>query len=476
MSDAIAQTRAGLVRGDERDGVRRWLGVPYAAAPVGTRRFRPPEPPAPWQGERDARKVGPVAMQQRESMLSGLTAKSLISEDCLSLNIYAPASGTGHPVLVWIHGGAFVMGAGSVPIYNGQSFAARHDLVVVTLNYRLGLFGFLLIDDLGGDQGNLGLLDQIAALAWVRDNIAAFGGDPSRVTVMGESAGAMSIAYMLAMPAARGLFHGAILCSGAGALEPPTRDAAEAFGTEVLGLLGVTREDLADVPAERILAVQDELLRQRGLAAVQPYIDGVNVPRAPRDAALAGEIARVPLLLGTNRDELALFDLAMPAATKIVEAQLRGRIGARADELRALYRSWSDVGGDAVFRIPAIRLAEVHPAPVYMYRLDAASPQFGGRLGAAHAIDLPLVWNNLANPLGQLLLGDVEPFRGVALRIHDTWAAFARTGVPDGGGLPAWPRYAAADRATLIIDRDTAAVERDPGGAQRELWNQLLAR
>ncbi|HEY1812869.1 MAG TPA: carboxylesterase/lipase family protein [Kofleriaceae bacterium] len=472
MTDhVIARTRAGAVRGREQDGVRQWLGVPFAAAPIGSRRFRAPEPAEPWTGERDALHVGPVAMQSREPMLAGITPSTVISEDCLSLNVYAPARGSGHPVIVWIHGGAFVMGSGSMPLYNGSSFVERHDLVVVTINYRLGLFGFSLLG-----EPNVGLLDQIAALRWVQDNIAEFGGDPDRVTVMGESAGAISIAHLLTMPLAHGTFHRAILQSGAGAIEPMTRTEAEATATDVLSELGATREALADMPAERILAVQATLMAKRGLAAIAPCVDGVSVPLAPRVAAKRGEITRVPLLAGSNRDEWNLFDLMMPQTTALVETQLRGRIGARADELRATYRSWADVAGDVVFRIPMLRLVEAYPAPVYVYRFDVASPAFGGRLGAAHALELSLVWNRLANPFSALLLGgDTKPFEKVALQMHDAWSAFAKTGSPEIADLPAWPRYEAPRRATMIIDRDAARVEDDAGGEQRRLWDAILA-
>ncbi|HEX4451465.1 MAG TPA: carboxylesterase family protein [Kofleriaceae bacterium] len=461
----IAQTKSGSVRGFDRGDVHTWLGIPYAAPPVGALRFRPPEPVAPWAGELDATRVGPVAMQESNSVMAGLTDKTRISEDCLTLNVSAPARGSNHPVMVWIHGGAFVMGSGGVPLYDGITFASRHDIVVVSINYRLGLFGFLFT----GDQGNVGLLDQIAALRWVRDNIAAFGGDPDNVTVMGESAGAISIAYLLAMPAARGLAHRAILQSGAGGLVPPVREDAEQVATQVLGELGT----LADVPADKILAAQAKLLRERGLGAVAPYVDGVNIVAGPRQAALAGTIARVPLLLGTNRDEWALFDALLPGTAKLVENQIRPRIGdAATDALLAGYRVPSELAGDVSFRIPALRLAEVHPAPVYFYRCDV-----GGRmLGAAHAVELPLVWNHLANPFAQFLLGgDTKPFEAIALAMHDTWAKFIRTGDPNGAGLPEWPRYDAERRATLVIDREHSRVEADAGGAQRAAWARLLA-
>jgi para-nitrobenzyl esterase len=463
----IAQTKSGSVRGFVRDGVRTWLGVPYAAPPTGALRFRPPEPAPAWTGELDATHVGAVAMQERNSVMAGLTDKTRIAEDCLTLNISAPPHGDNHPVMVWIHGGAFVMGSGGVPLYDGITFASRHDIVVVTINYRLGLFGFLLTDQ--RDQGNCGLLDQIAALRWVRDNIAAFGGDPSSVTVMGESAGAISIANLLAMPAARGLFHRAILQSGAGALVPPSRADAEQVAAQVVAELGSP----AAAPADKILAVQALLMRQRGLTAIAPYVDGVNIVTGPRQAALAGTIAAVPLLMGTNRDEWALFDALLPGTAKIVEAQIRARIGdAAPDAMIAGYRVPSELAGDVSFRIPAVRLAEAHPAPVYFYRCDV-----GGRmLGAAHAVELPLVWNHLANPFAQFLLGgDTKPFEPIALAMHDTWASFIRTGEPNGAGLPEWPRYDAERRATMIIDRDASRVESDAGGAQRIAWAKLLA-
>jgi para-nitrobenzyl esterase len=202
-----------------------WKGIPYAASPVGNLRFRPPQPPPVWSGERDATRSGPVAVQARDSVMSGVGDQTAMSENCLSVNVYAPAEPlTKRPVVVWIHGGAFIMGSGSMPLYHGTSFAARHGIVVVTLNYRLGLLGLLYLGDVGGDEaGNVALLDQVAALRWVKTNIAAFGGDPDNVTIMGESAGAVSIANLLVMPAARGLFHRAILQSGASGFEPPSR-------------------------------------------------------------------------------------------------------------------------------------------------------------------------------------------------------------------------------------------------------------
>src|ERR1051325_2949313 len=235
MTDLIVETTHGKVRGERHGEVGIWKGIPYAEPPFGALRFRPPRPPATWSGVRDATHFGTVAAQSRDpriAILSGIGERGTSGEDCLFVNVFAPFDDAGqpagpHPVMVWIHGGAFVMGSGSTPLYHGTPFAHR-GIVVVTLNYRLGIPGLLYLGDLapGYDDGNCGLLDQVAALRWVQDNIAAFGGDPGCVTIMGESAGAISIGTLLAMPAARGLFHRAILESGAPSLSPPTRDDA----------------------------------------------------------------------------------------------------------------------------------------------------------------------------------------------------------------------------------------------------------
>jgi para-nitrobenzyl esterase len=487
----VVATSGGLVRGAVKRGVRVWRGIPFAAAPTGERRFRAPEPAPPWRDERDATRFGPVAVQARDpssAMLSGLSEKTQIDEDCLNLNVTAPADdGELRPVIVWIHGGAFIFGAGSMPLYDATSFAAEHGLVVVTINYRLGVLGFLFLGDLapGYEAGNVGLLDQVAALRWVKENIAGFGGDPDRVTVMGESAGAVSIAHLLAMPAARGLFQRAILESGAQPLSPTTRDDATAIARRFLDELGTDVAGLARTPADRLLAVQDGLVRAKGLQAFFPSIDGVTVPRPPIELAREGADVDVPLLMGSNKDEWNLFELFLgELGVAPVDRALRARLGdtahdamiaayaeARAD--RSTARARVDLIGDGVFRIPMIRLAEARAdrAPVWFYRFDFASTNFGGRLGAAHALELPFVWNVLDNPVAPMLLGPdaVEPGRALAAAIHGAWAAFVRGDEPAALGLPAWPRYDASRRATMLLDRITT-VEDDPGGAVRALW------
>jgi para-nitrobenzyl esterase len=494
MTDLVVEITTGKVRGERHGDVASWRGIPYAEAPLGALRFRPPRPAPAWSGVRDATEFGPVAAQSRDpriAILSGVGDKVVSGEDCLFVNVFAPigeASGAGpgpYPVVVWIHGGAFVMGSGSTPLYHGTPFA-HLGIVVVTLNYRMGLPGFLYLGDLapGYEAGDCALLDQVAALRWVQDNIAAFGGDPGCVTVMGESAGAISIGTLLAMPAARGLFHRAILESGAASLGPPTRADATALARRVVDELGVAPAEVADVSIDRLIAVQEGIARDAGLAAFAPYIDGVTVPGLPIDLIRAGSAAGIPILLGTNRDEWSLFEVLLGEVTvEAFEAPLRARLGPLVDRMlevyresyadRSLKRAWVDIVGELVFRIPAIRLAEAQAAlgaAVYMYRFDWKSPAFGGRLGAAHALELPFVWNRLDLPMTPLLLGDkLHHIQPLASAMHATWAQFIRTGDPNGGGLPSWPRYHAERRATLIIDRDSHVAE-DPAGAARLLW------
>jgi para-nitrobenzyl esterase len=503
--DLVVSTAYGKVCGLRKDGVAQWRGIPYAEPPLGELRFLPPRPPVPWTGERDATRFGAVAEQSRDArsaMLSGIGGKMAMSEDCLVLNVFSPAAdGARRPVVVWIHGGAFIMGSGSQPLYNGSSFAVNHDIVVVTINYRLGLLGLLYLGDLAGDayrHGNVSLLDQLAALRWVRENIEAFGGDPGRVTVMGESAGAISIGALLGAPAARGLFDRAILQSGAPELVPPLRAEATEHARAALAALGVGPAELPGVPIARLMELQEQILAARGLGAFTPIIDGELLPRPPTEAVRDGRGVQVPILIGTNRDEWTLFDVLLgPGLTTTAKEQLLKRAGDGVLRVHAAHRdaraaglpharprarspedgAWIDVLGDVVFRVPVIRLAEAQArhAPVWMYRFDWASPAFEGRFGATHALELPFVWNQLDLPISQLLFGgDASAAKALGAQIHDAWAAFIRDGAPSAAGLPAWPRYDEPRRATMVLDLEPR-VDDDPDRATRELWAELLA-
>ena len=501
MSNLIVETRYGKVQGREQGSISVWQGIPFALPPTGQRRFRAPQPPEPWMGVRDATRFSPMAPQVAEmgaSMVGSMGAERAVdprpmSEDCLYLNIWSPVTeGQKRPVMVYIHGGAFTLGSASDPWYDGTSFAANHNIVVVTLNYRLGILGFVSLKDLAradaGYTSNCALLDQIAALQWVRENIAAFGGDPDNVTVMGESAGAMSIGALLGMPAAHGLFQRAILQSGAAgnlATLPQATKVAQALLAK-LGLELSQLSTLADVPLEALLKVQPELGREfSGLRAYGPIIDGETLPQHPLAMIAQGSAANVAILAGTNRDEWRLFAM-LSGGPKVDEEQLKRIFGDEAQQALTQYTearadkspelAWIDIMSDLVFRMPTIRLAEGQVrqgAPVWIYRFDWESPAFGGVLAAAHAMDIPFVWNSLDTPLSRMFTGDSPDRQPLADLMHATWVSFIRSGTPAIANLPTWPPYDLERRPTMIFG-DAPHVVDDPQGQVRALWEHVL--
>jgi para-nitrobenzyl esterase len=486
--DAVVRTQQGAVRGRVTDGVAAFKGIPYAAPPFGPNRLDAPAPPEPWTGIRDAHVLGPTAPQgpYRQPFDKLLPNPVIPGEDCLNLNVWTPEPGpAGLPVMVWIHGGSFANGSGAVPTYDGSRFA-RDGVMCVTLNYRLGVEGFA---HLPGAPANRGLLDQVAALHWVRENAAAFGGDPDRVTIFGESAGAMSVASLLAMPGARGLFRRAVAQSGAGhhAISPATAGKVAAMLAARLGV-AATREALAALPVARVLeaqlAVSEEARLHRdparwGEVALntmpwEPVVDGEVLPRRPFDAIAAGASADVDLLVGTTADEQRLFLVPNDLIDLVTEAQLGAAAagyGLATDSLAAYRESRPDatsgdllaaVGGDWMFRIPAIRLAEAH-GRCHVYEFAWRSPLFGGRLGACHYLDVGFVFDRLGPDRA---LAGSEPPQGLATAMHRTWASFART------GDPGWPPYERDRRTTMVFDERCRLVE-DPGAGERRLWEGI---
>jgi para-nitrobenzyl esterase len=495
----IVDTRSGKVEGAERDGYCVFKGIPFAAPPLGERRWRPPVREKPWDGVRDATRFGAEAAQAPNAMarFSGGTAAPRQDEDCLYLNVWTPGCDDARrPVLVWIHGGAFVFGSGSTPWYHGGRFA-QHGVVLVTLNYRLGPLGFLHLGDLFGDalagSGNAGLLDQVAALEWVRENIAAFGGDPDRVTMFGESAGAASVGTLLGMPAARGLVRGAIAQSGAASWFSWPDEATE-FASRFVEALGVRA---GDVDALRSCSTQQILdaMRSvpvdvgRGRLPYQPVVDGHALPRPPLDAIREGSADGVALITGTNRHEMTLFNVLDPELGEIDDdrmvERLRLRLGAHAHDIVAAYRRrapdaspierWTELATDAVFRIPALRLADAQRphGPVWVYRFDWETPVFGGVLRSTHALDLPFVFHNLDRGGTELFTGTGEERRVLADAMHGAWVAFAQRGEPNGDGLTPWPRYEASRRPVMVFG-PPAAVEDDPDAAIRDIWDGAI--
>jgi para-nitrobenzyl esterase len=486
MADVIVETRYGKVAGSQEGDVRVWRGVPFARAPVGNLRFQPPEPPHSWAAVRDAKAFGPICPQVNDSLFP-TPADVAVSEDCLSLNIWAPADGTRHPVLVWIHGGGFVFGSGRSPWYDGSAFS-RLGIVVVTINYRLGPLGFLHLEDVAGSafapSGNVGLLDQLAALEWVRDNIASFGGDPSRVTVAGESAGSMSVGALLVMPRARGLFAQAVMESGVPFFRR-REEAAETADRLVAKLGGV--DAVLGAPPDRLVAAAQELPSGPGLRW-GPMADGHILPSSFWTAVTSGHTHPVPLLIGTNRHELRLWGASQPTWRTLPDDEmvrtfernwgtvpaparrhfLDGRHG------QALFDALMHLGTMRVFEAPSHRLAARHSqrAPVWVYRFDWESPAYGGVLGACHALEIPFVFNNLSAPGVRPFTGDGPDRQAVADAMQASWAAFVRSGNPQHPGIPEWPRYDPDHRATLLFNV-TCQVDEDPDGPDRKVWDQL---
>ncbi|WP_051898871.1 carboxylesterase/lipase family protein [Sciscionella sediminilitoris] len=495
VHDSVLRVRNGIIRGTAESGVHAFRGIPYAAPPFGTNRMRPPRQVPAWEGERDAREYGPTAPKgdyppQFAPLFPEVT---VAGEDCLNLNVWTPDPGAnGLPVLVWLHGGSFTNGSSSVGEYEGSAFA-RDGVVCVTVNYRLGAEGFLF---LGDDTANLGLLDQLAALRWVQDNIAVFGGDPARVTLAGESAGAMSVATLLSMPQAEGLFTRAIAQSGATA-HTLTGTEARTVGGYLADALGVApdREAIKAVPTAELVRAASGLVAEAqtapdparwgrialNLLPFAPALDGSVLRTMPIEAITAGQGAEVPLLIGSNRDEARLFLVPSKAITAIDEQALEtmaGAYGLTGDEL-AVYRSGrpGDSAGDILaavitdwyYRIPAIRVSEARiaagAAETWMYRFDRPEPVTNHGLGACHGAEIPFVFDTIARPELRPRLGEA-PSQAVADRTHRAWVEFVTH------GDPGWAPYDTASRTTGLLTEELVPVE-DPAAAERALWEGI---
>ncbi|HEY1361034.1 MAG TPA: carboxylesterase/lipase family protein [Xanthobacteraceae bacterium] len=492
--ELIVRSEAGLLRGAVENGVAVFRAVPYAAPPTGERRFAPPQPVPAWQGVRDATSDGPIAPQGRSRLAHVMgDFERPQSEDCLTLNIWTPSPGSGRrPVLVWIHGGAFSSGAGSLPWYSGERFAANGDLVAVSINYRLGALGFLCLP--GVSEGNLGLLDQLAALRFVRDNIAAFGGDPDKVTLAGQSAGAASIAILMTLPQAAGLFRRAILQSTPFGRMSRTLDDAHRIGRRLLEVLGLAPEDAArlkSLPFANFVAAQGEVARlEKKFADAQapfwPVIDGNLVPGEVAPALAAGAGAGIDTLIGTTREEMAAFycideDVAKAdraAIEAVFAAVLPSAHRRHYDEIRRMRPSGTnaallgDLMSDAMFRIGSLRLAQWRAEqgrPAFVYQFDWQSSR---GFAACHCLEIPFVFNNLASWTGSPMLAganDAE-MRGLAEAMHGAWIAFARSGNPNREGLPPWPPYRREGRMTMRFDSVVGPVSDLAGLDWREPW------
>ena len=484
----LTEISTGRLRGQTQDGVVAFHGIPFAKPPVGELRWRAPAPPEPWAGVRDATAFGPCAIQ---STIAGTVGELIgiatheTSEDCLYLNVWTPAlDDAKRPVLVWIHGGGNTVGAGSQPRVNGGRMARVGDVVVVTINYRLGALGFLHAPELGA-SGNEALLDQVAALRWVRREIGAFGGDAANVTVFGQSAGGFDIAQLMAMPAAAGAFDKAVPMSGS-LTTPVSADAAartaQALASEFGGV-----DKLRAAAAADIHACQGNIPGARW----GPTRDGAVIAEDAADVLRAGRFTRdMPLLIGHTRDESTLFTMFNPRLAAMdrdgLIEQARAPFGERAEVAVACFeaeraaanlpvepwQTWAAVATDRMFRMPAIRTAECHLAHtgrVWMYRFDHPSPAHDGRLGACHSVDIPFVWGTHALPALRRFCGEGEAVARLSERVMAAWLAFARHGDPNTDALPDWPAYDARERTTMLL-RDDARTAQAPFEETRRLW------
>ena len=499
---AIIQTEAGRIHGSSENGLSVYRGVPYAAPPVGELRFRVARPHPAWDDVLDCESFRPIAPQIPNEALDSMLglAPQEQSEDCLFLNIWTPGTdAAARPVMVWIHGGAFTLGSGSDGLYNGAMLAVRGDVVVVTINYRLGALGFLHLPAL--EESNFGMRDQVAALRWVRDNIANFGGDPGNITIFGESAGGMSVGSLMGSPEAQGLFHKAIPQSGAG--HHGIEDVqAVTHAQQFCEFLGVDPEDAAGLQSASVsdlLEAQAQLEQKMLYAAMEegnqpempfrPIIDGEFLTEMPIDAVRAGQASGVAALIGCLDEEGKLFAAMVPTEPPNEEDSVAMMDGLHSDgrrlydiyraarvargELATPYEIQTAASGDELFRVPAQRLLDAqakHSDQTWCYLFDWKSPMLDGALGSCHALDIPFVFGT--HKLAAAFAGEGVAANALAELTMDTWLAFARTGDPSTDNLP-WPAWDSESRQTVVLGK-SARVEDNFRGEEIAAWQGVL--
>ncbi|MBX5462097.1 MAG: carboxylesterase/lipase family protein [Steroidobacteraceae bacterium] len=479
----VAETATGKVRGFANGPISVFKGIPYGATTAGAHRFAPARRPQPWTDVRDATRLGARAPQlPAEGIIPEEViafANEPMSEECLFLNVWTPAlrDGRKRPVMVWLHGGGYFAGSGGQDRYDGTRLAMNHDVVVVTLNHRLNVFGHLYLGEIADerytDSGNVGILDIVAALEWVRDNIAEFGGDARNVTIFGESGGGGKVITLMAMPAAAGLFHRAIAQSGL-ALRQATRENATKEATALLKQLGLAPKDwkrLFEISDEQLLnAIRD----MRSSPRFTPVVDGRSLPRHPFDPDAPDISRHVPLIVGSNATEVTFF--GDTPLDPIDEATLRRHVkrllcveDAEANVLIALYRkSRPTVSNEHLYQLIAsdywmsadiVTLAErksaAGAAPVYVYRFEKETPVREGKLHSVHGLEIPYVFDNLDAPTAPALTGTEADRYPLARAMSHAWTTFARTGTPNDEGLAHWPAYTAEQRNVMIFDTTT---------------------
>jgi para-nitrobenzyl esterase len=503
---AVAETTFGRVRGTDVNGVKVFKGIPYGATTAGKNRFMPPVSPAKWTGVRDALAYGSSAPQSEPGSRRAASALAVAaaglpaeSEDCLVLNVWTPAvhDNRKRPVMFWCHGGGFVTGSGSSPVTEGLNLARRGDVVVVTVNHRLNVLGFTSLEEAGGQEfassGDVGMMDIVAALRWVHDNIAEFGGDPNTVMIFGQSGGGRKVATLLAMPSAKGLFHRATIESGA-TLRLVEADQGTRVARELMSTLGIPKDrvrDLQTLPLDKLMTAYFETVRRMNVDQMtqgfSPLVDGDVIPRHPFHPTASSVSADVPVMLGSTRTELT--SSAQEADFSLTDAAMRTRIqlllGRHGDEAIRVYQKASPgaapsdiyflIASDFRYSGPVMKIAErraaLGKAPVYLYYFRWETPVDGGRLKSPHTIEIPFAFDNVK--AATRLTGGGPEAMALADKVSDTWIAFAKTGNPNQPKMPRWSAYNAANRPTMVFNTESRVVN-DPIKEQRlMMWKAL---
>ncbi|HUO12024.1 MAG TPA: carboxylesterase/lipase family protein [Caulobacteraceae bacterium] len=486
----VVSTSNGPIRGYRANGLDIFKGVRYAAPPLGARRFQPPQRPTPWSDIAECVSLGAPAIQVGVAPGETTGGRSAgdppapgqpgTDEDCLFINVWTPGLAGKRPVMVWLHGGGFANGSGGAAMYDGEALARRGDVVMVTVNHRLNVFGYLHLGELGGhpSSGEAGMLDIVMVLEWVRDNIAKFGGDPGNVTVFGESGGGMKVAVLMAMPAAAGLFHRAVIQSGPW-LKAVAPDKATKYASAFLDELGIKPGELgrlATLSAAEIQSAAAKAAPSNVIAGFSPCVDGIALPRDPFDPDAPAVSKAVPLMIGTNKDEATLFLFADPRFGEFTEEDLQKRAkqvagdkaGALITAARGAFPDYTPSHLTAAVQTvtmfwrdsiaTAERKAAQGGAPAFMYLVEWETTAARGKLRSPHAVEIPLVFDNVDKAVSFMGRGDPQ---ALAEQMSEAWLAFARSGDPNTGSLPRWPAYEPGKRATMVFNSTSRVVE-DP--------------